>query len=67
MDGETEAAVDAREEDVTSASCSRRSSWSWVSAKWAMERGVGGAMLAWARESRLCQLGQHVWSVSIVF
>lgn len=42
--GETEAAVEAREEDVTSASCSRRRSWSWVSAKWGIERGVGGAI-----------------------
>ena len=41
VDGETEAAVFARDEEDTSASCSWRSSWSWVSAKSGMDIGSG--------------------------
>lgn len=49
MDGDTDAAVVAREEEATSASCSWRRSWSWVSAKSGMEIGVGGAIVAGTR------------------
>lgn len=42
--GDTDAAVVAREEEETSASCSRRRSWSWVSTKWGIEIGVGEAI-----------------------
>jgi hypothetical protein len=41
VEGDMDAAVDASEEEATSASCSWRRSWSWVSAKAGMEMGVG--------------------------
>lgn len=43
--GDTDAAVVAREEEETSASCSRRRSWSWVSTKWGIEIGVEEAIV----------------------
>ena len=46
VDGDTDAAVEASEEEATSASCSWRRSWSWVSAKAGIQMGVSGAMVA---------------------
>lgn len=46
VDGDTDAAVEASEEEATSASCSWRRSWSWVSAKAGILMGVSGAMVA---------------------
>jgi hypothetical protein len=54
VDGDTDAAVDASEEEATSASCSWRRSWSCVSAKAGMDMGVGGAMVARRGGGRCC-------------
>ena len=59
MDGDTDAAVDASEEEATSASCSCRRSWSCVSAKAGMDMGVGGAMVA-GREGGWCRLDVRI-------